>query len=613
MSLISSFNKSFQQDSATSGTLLDILSFSRQWCMIEPSLAQCVALKIYADEPLSTIVQPRYEISEQEWFDEMYEKGYFPPNVYERIEENRGLGFENILLVCGRGAGKSTLIAIAALYTIYKVLMHHNPQAYYNIQEFEVIEVAVTATTEQNTLNSPFKKIENICKLAISEGSPLSDWIDHNGLEAKTIYFKTGRDKEADDLIKKKKSREIRNASVRIRAYNSNADSFRGGSVIAVIFDEFGQFKITNQGEDYGAYFFDTLTARLPQFKGDGRAFILSTPQGKIGKFYELYQEVWEGTTTSTIGMKMPTWTAWEHEPPERRMFTLQSLSKNDSIPFSWKEDETAEEAIERAPASFKKEFGAEFEGMEEQWIPSFYLVTDEKERGIFRSRLDHITRGSIGTLYSVHVDPGRFHDAFAIVITHKEVHDGYEIVVIDQAIRWFVAPHPNYREQKYETVFRQKGAEPAFINTEVPMKYLKNQILDRFNVAMMTFDQFQSAHFVDQLALYAQRKRMNTIIKTVPATQKHNREVADTFEQLVLEERLWCYPHPILQHELTNLIKDEKGRVEAAAGAHDDLFDAASNSSFNCLDLPDAVGGGVSGFRGRSFSLTPTFPQTRV
>lgn len=611
MSLLRAFDSEFS--TPEKNRLLSVTEFAEKWCCQKLTLPQTVIMKLYADEPLSTRVKPPYRISEQQWFEEMVDRGRFPANTYERVQERRGKGFTNILLSMGRRSGKSTMIGIAALYTVYKVLMHDDPQAYYGIQTGDVIEIAVAATTDAQSRKGPFMKIVNFCKDAVANGTPLAEWIDKEGIQSKTIYFKTRQDKKQEDDLKRKKSKSMRNASVQIAAYNSNIDAFRGNSVIAGILDEFALIDITNDGYDPAEYFYSTLSASIPQFKGDGRMFILSTPKGRAGKFYSIYQDVYSGKTRSTIGIRMPTWEAWEYEPDP--LYTLQSLSDSEDIPFIWdKEIEDAEEAIERAPASFKREFGAEFEGAEDQWIPSFYLTTEHEERGFFRPHLKHEVRGRVGKVYAAHADPARTNDAFAIVLAHKEIHDGKEIVVIDQAVRWFVAPYPTYEERDYEFIIRQTGPEPAFIHTSLPVNYMKENILDRFNVSVFTFDQGQGTPaFIDDLALHAQKNNMlYTRIDTVHATQNHNKAVSDLFEQLVLEERIWCYNHPILQEELLNLKKDEKGRVANGPGTHDDLFDAISNVCMHVMELPLSIEGGAGGYRGRAFSLTPQMPSAR-
>ena len=133
-SYLDSFNKVIKKEDVGPGAkAMPICAFAEKWCLQKPLLSQRVILKLYAGERLLEETLPGYEMSEQEWFETMYDKGYFPPNIKDAVEEGRG--FQDILLVVGRRGGKSTMIAIAALYSVYKVLMYDNPQKYYDIQE----------------------------------------------------------------------------------------------------------------------------------------------------------------------------------------------------------------------------------------------------------------------------------------------------------------------------------------------------------------------------------------------------------------------------------------------------------------------------------------------
>lgn len=585
---------------------LSITRFAREWCGMELLLWQRVVLKLYAGEALSERREPGYSMSESEWFERQLEAGRLPPDTRSRVRRNPD-GFRSILLVVGRRAGKSVCIAIAALYKVHEVLQHYNPQRHYGIQDNDVIQIAVAATTAAQSERSPFEKIRAICKQAIKDNLPLARWIAD--IQSKSIHFRTRHDMEVEESLKSE-GIDQRSASVQIHAYHSNVDSLRGGQIIAAIFDEFAQFRLNQRGLDTAEYFYNTLVASTVQFGKDGRTFILSTPQGEQGKFYELYRETWAGIRESTIGLKMPTWEAWECEPPERpTRLTRELLSEAEDVSFSWNPaTETFEEAYSRAPSSFKMEFGAEFVGSDEQWLPSI-LIDHPQGKGLIDRSLSHVTDGIVGRCYVVHCDAATKTDAFALCVLHKESTGDGERIVVDHLVRWYVAPTPFYQERPYEFVIRQKGPEPAQIYFREVREYIKREILGRFGVLLLTFDQFNSHSMVEELTEHVQEKGLPTMVDVVHFTREFNRRRADNFEALLLEGRIKCYPHPLFQEELKGLVKDAYGRVQKGPGYNDDLYDAVSTAAYNAMDLPETFDQGM----GQISSLSPSFPQTRL
>lgn len=585
---------------------LDINTFSERWCLVPLTLAQKVILKLYAGEPLSDRVTVPHRISEIEWLKEMYQRERFPKDIYDRIDSAGDEGFKNIVLVIGRRGGKSTLVAVAALYSIYKLLMKDNPQKHYGIQEGDTISVAVAATSQDQTQKTSFGKILHICHEAIANRTPLARWIDPDGFRKKTISFKTKNDSRKEKELRKEGFKRESISSILIEAYNSNIDAFRGNAVIAGILDEFAQFGITADGRDAAAYFHQTLVASLQQFKKDARLFILSTPQGEVGKFYEVYREIWDGGATATLAIHMPTWEAWEFE--KHPLITMKDLADDNNVEFSWdyENGEDFESAWMRTPAHIRREYGAEFEGAEAQWLPSI-LVRNNFEKESLSER----PRGVMGRSYVAHADPGRTTDAFAFVICHKEVdQDMREIIIVDHAYRWYVAPHKRYQPYEgYEHVVFQEGENPAFIHTSLPMKHIKTY-LSRFNVELLTFDQFQNTGYVDELSYYCQEKDIPTAIDTIHFSRNYNMERSSQFETLLLEDRLWCYPHPILKWELVNLQKDKLGRVAKSTYSTDDMYDALSAAAMSALELPASDARDI---KGHQLNVDPVMPDVSM
>jgi hypothetical protein len=596
---LDSFNRVIKkEDVGPDARIIPICTFATKWCLITPLLSQRVILKLYAGEKLLSEVLPGYEMSEQEWFDTMYDKGYFPSKIKEAVEEGRG--FQDILLVVGRRGGKSTMIAVAALYSVYKVLMYDNPQKYYNMQEGSVIEISVAAKTGKQAERAPFAKIRAICEKAIINDSPLARVVED--IKSQTIIFLTEADRTKREKLKEQGIRRPNYGTIHIEAYNSNTDSFRGGAVIAAIMDEFAQYSIHQQtGEDAAEYFYDTLVPSVHQFKEDGRVFILSTPQGKVGKFWQLYNDVWEGESTNTIGVKMPVWEAWSGMPPSPAKITLQSLADDKRIPFNWDyrglrtpdgKPEPFSKAWANTPASVRREYGAEFEGTENQWIPEVLIVNPEDPILGFRwMHYNKITQGVMGRVYVAHADPARTNDGFAIAVGHKEVNDERgEEIIIDHAYRWIVQPYDRYVSpgEEYETIIPKDGPTPAHVKFSDVREYIQKYILMRFHIQILTMDQWNSQLMIEDLAEFCMEKGLMTGIELLNFTAPLNKTKDDMFEKLILEHRIHSYYHPPLEKEITSLQKDKFGRISARPGEHDDLYDCISVVAMKAMELPE-------------------------
>ena len=366
--------------------------------------------------------------------------------------------------------------------------------------------------------------------------------------------------------------------------------------------DEFAQYSIHQQtGEDAAEYFYDTLVPSVHQFKEDGRVFILSTPQGKVGKFWQLYVDVWESEGSNTIGVKMPVWEAWAGVPASPSKITLFSLADDKRIPFNWDykglrtpdgKPEPFSKAWASTPASVRREYGAEFEGTENQWIPEVLVVNPEDpELGFRWPSLKRVTQGVLGRVYVAHADPARTNDGFAIAVGHKEVNeDRGEEIIIDYAYRWIVQPHDRYHSpgEEYEEVIPRDGPTPAHIKFRQVRKHIETYILKRFHIQLLTMDQWNSQLMIEDLAEFCMKQGLMTGIDLLTFKPALNKEKDELFERLMLEHRIHCYHHPPLEREILSLQKDKFGRINAMPGEHDDLYDCISVVALKAMELPE-------------------------
>jgi hypothetical protein len=276
----------------------------------------------------------QYYFTEQEYLEFLYNEGRC--NIKEQDHERREL-----ILVCGRRAGKSTLSAMIGTYETYKLLRKYNPQKYYGMPEGTPIQICSVATTRDQAtiLYKEVRRHFNNCDFF----SPFMD----SETQSQAL-FHTPQDLDEDQK-----------ASIRITFYSAVAKGIRGSANIVGILDEVAFFNNTGQASAHEVY--QALSPSLAQFSqkdpkdaskpigsSEGRLIMISSPWAKEGLFYEQREMALSGGPGSTdlLLIQAPTWEV------------------NPTIPFSYFEKE-----YEKNPLVFGTEFGAEFTDKVKTWI----------------------------------------------------------------------------------------------------------------------------------------------------------------------------------------------------------------------------------------------------
>lgn len=561
---------------------------------VTPELWQRVVLKLFSGEELDEEPRAPYDISEAEWLELAHSRGRTPQDLYDRIaaqreavlkDPARRTGFTNILLVCGRRAGKTSTIAVATLYSAYLLLRQANPHAVYGVQEGEPIAITVAALTATQSTKAPYGRIKAILQNLVadrdSEGRKagssrgasfdLASYLDDDGIKSDTIYFQTLRDREVVEDAGKLLGTS-RRASVQVQAAHSGQDSQRGGANVTTLFDEFGWFPVTNT-EDKGETFYDTMIKGQQQFGRDAVNFTLSSPAFQYGKFYELYSAAFSGDLPNTLALQLPSWEACEFE--ERPRVTLKGLADDEKEPFDWDYEggQPVEEALEKASPKFRREWGAEFEGVESVWLARQSVERFFNEDTPFMS----LQRGGRRTrAYYMHLDAASENDAFAVVVGHIEtMEEGTRRTIFDHIHRFYVAPKREYRARSNETVYYAHETDDgvAHIDTEEVEAYVKKLLL-AFNVVLLSYDQ-PGAHFVSgSLRRFVREKAPHTRLRKLNHTYDYNVASAENFRQGVLRDLYKSAPSEIAREELLGLEKDHRGVVAKGRGSLDDIFD---------------------------------------
>jgi len=300
-----------------------------------------------------------------------------------------------IQMCMGRRASKSTMTGIYCSRKLYEVLRHPQPQKYFGILPNDPINITLAALGQDNAARL-FKKFVGILRqsrafdrhmLDDPSATQLRVWSEHDLRNSKTSGG----------------GRIVQNSnSITVTAV-PNTPGVRGEGNMFVIMEEFAHFmnaSRSSRDKPLDEAIHEALTPSIadfntPEGKPFGKILILSSPNGKKGKFYFDYERAFDqGAKSFTLAIRAPT---WEVNPGVNPAF-LKERFNND-------------------PTSYKQEFGAEFIDGGTGWITelgSFYRAFDTSI---------HPTSG-LGTpkrVYSIGVDFALQNDGTAVSIAHYE------------------------------------------------------------------------------------------------------------------------------------------------------------------------------------------------
>ena len=334
------------------------------------------------------------------------------------------------------------------------------------------------------------------------------------------------------------------------------AKGLRGAGNLVVILDEEAHFTDAGQSSASDVYkavapSTATFSPKDPNDTGnaigevEGRIINISSPLGKQGQFYELFQTALKGgkAANTMLAIQAPTWEV------------------NSSLPASEYEKHYLHDAI-----AFNTEFGAAFSDRTRGWIDrpqDFFQCIDPNHRPTVQApaRRPHF----------VGIDVGLVNDASAIAIGHLEIRDGVKVIVLDQVdkIKAGEGAHANKERLEFDDV----------------VDWIYNYSR-RFYFAHGIFDQWAGIPFEQALA-----KRGLRQMKSEHMTRNINSDIYRNFKDMVYDQRLVLFDWPIpqdsaVQHcayieELLELQAEVHTKyiidvhAPEADGKHDDTSDA--------------------------------------
>jgi len=460
-------------------------------------------------------------------------------------------------------SGKDFLTSIIALYEAMRLLETPggNPYKTYNLASatpFTILTIANSSTQAQVL----FREIKD----KVLRSDYFKDKIIPEGVTSDSIHFLTPEDKRRnEELVSQGHSPGL--GSIVVKSGHSNSDSLVGISCYVLLLDEIGLYKNT-AGSSSGDAIYNSLgpavktyVREVPKLDSnckpiigdngvavtekiyDGKIICLSTPRGKGGIFFELYNNHQE--VNHRLVCRAATWQVNPMQTKEGLMASFPDMPEE----------------------KFSMEFGAEFSGTAGV---NFFNETDVDY--CFQDKsLKFRDFGVPGMFYFAHLDPATSSHNYALVLAHKEVYFDFEAhkrewkIVVDHIKYWSPSP-----------------------NNPISVEEVDNYVADlnfKFCIGLVTYD-----HFNSQTSIVKLRKK-GIPTKMTAYTKQYKNIIYDNLYQLVIQKRLCIPNHLLLKNEMKSLQRkytDNGYKVYPKKDGDvttDDITDALAGACYNCIE----------------------------
>ena len=448
-----------------------------------------------------------------------------------------------LVLPIGRRSGKTFLAAIIAGYETYKLILKGNPQNYYGLPSSNNLQIVSVATSKDQAgllyqeVSGHFRNCGFFGPYTANNTQSYARFQTPSDIERYGRY--------ADDPTAR--------ATLRVSFASCIAKGLRGAGNIVVILDEVAHF--TDEGHSSAEKVYNAVTPststfspkdpndnRIPIGPVEGRIISISSPLGRQGQFYTLFQIGMAGgvAAENILCIQAPTWEV------------------NPTIPAS-----EFEKHYSKDPTNFFTEYGASFTDRTKGW-----LETPQDLFDCIDPNLRPAVMGTPRRSYYVGIDIALKKDGSAIAIGHLDQDDRIVLDHLDQ-IKAGVGDFVDRERLEFE---------------EVADWVLR--LSRRFSLSAGIFDHWAGIPFEQALNRRGLRQ-----LKTEHMTRPKISEIFKNLKDMMYDGRLLLYDWPIKEGEEHCAYIQELLELQAEmhskyivevhapkiAGKHDDMSDALS------------------------------------
>lgn len=354
-----------------------------------------------------------------------------------------------ILLICGRGSGKTFMSGFLLSYFVRWLMSLKNAHQFFGLAKVKPIALQCLAGKESQAV-SLFRVFKsNIARVAAFRNT----------------------------YTELKESISFGNA-IEARAYTSNANTVRGEDTFCYYHEETAFCaEDTPDSEKSFTQCFKAIGPAVKNRFGQWGFFLFVTSAGmKKGKTFDLYNKIKNGTIENCVMFQLAIW----------------NINPN----FK-KEDFAQEYAIDSVDADAEQ--GSQFVDAMNTFL------TEAEVYSMIKPDQKRKEKGDGKTQYWMRIDPSRKHDRYAIAVGHKEKRvdeKGREQIVA-------VVDHVHYWEAFWEDADGNKcrpkrpadKARMKFVgvSTQEILAYMYD-LCERFDIVGVTSDQFESQYIIEEL-----------------------------------------------------------------------------------------------------------------
>jgi hypothetical protein len=513
--------------------------------------------------------------TEKSYLKMLYDEGRC--NISEVIP---GKQRREMILSIGRRSGKTTISACIAAYETYKLIKLGDPQKYYGLPASNNIQI-ISVATDKDQAGLLYQEVSGHYRNCAFFGPyTANNTLSYARFQSPADVEKYGR--YIDDQSAK--------ATLKVTFRSCVAKGLRGAGNICVILDEVAHFTDSGQSgadEVYNAVVpstsayspKDPANPTKPIGDVEGRVILISSPLGRQGLFYNLFQIGMRGGQASQnmLCVQAPT---WEVNPTVPAQEFEKHYLKNSAVFFT--------------------EYGGEFTDRTRGWI--------EKSEDLFACvdpKLFPKIKGLPRYPHFMGVDLALVGDGTAVAIGHIE-QDKIVVDLVDQI---------KAGEGQY--------ADKERLDFDDVADWIYG-LSKKFYISEGIFDQWAGIPLEQALA-----KRGLGQLKSVQMTKNLSSQIYQNFKDMMWDSRLRLYDNKNVEEEghapylkeLLELQAQVQSKhviiVEApqVQGKHDDMSDALTRMVWVAsqqMSKPKYISGSYSnytagaGFTGKGFASDP-------